>query len=418
MAYVSTSVVGFLNAPIGLGESARRQIRALRAMRYPVSAHSIDLAHLPQTDFPDIAPGPPPDDSNVIAHINPPELIDGRQFRELVGRRRNYVIGYWHWELPVFPVAWIEALHLVHEVWVPTRFCADAYAGYRRPVRIIPHAVPLNDTPKDLARAALGLPRDRFIFLSTSETGSFPLRKNPEGAARAFVDAFAHTADTAPLLVLKIHGSQNRTSDFERFIAEMQAHPLVHVIDRTLSDEAMRNLQAACDCFVSLHRSEGFGFNIAESMAAGRVAIATNFSGNVDFMTADNSIPIPYEVRALKPHDYLNGQGQYWAEPDHDAVVEAMRWIVDHAEAADAIGRRAKAYIAEHHSFERVGRLVANTLKTAGISYRVPLAQPGRPRSAPYLKLPDVLVPIPPDIQRNALCPCGSGKKYKHCHGR
>jgi len=20
-------------------------------------------------------------------------------------------------------------------------------------------------------------------------------------------------------------------------------------------------------------------------------------------------------------------------------------------------------------------------------------------------------------VQRNALCPCGSGKKYKHCHG-
>ena len=25
---------------------------------------------------------------------------------------------------------------------------------------------------------------------------------------------------------------------------------------------------------------------------------------------------------------------------------------------------------------------------------------------------------IDPRTPRNAICPCGSGKKYKHCHGR
>lgn len=419
MPYPGLSVIGYLNTPIGLGESARRHVLALRAVQRRVAAHSVPLAHLPQIAFPDVEPGPPREQTDVIAHLNAPEMAGRPHLRELISRGRNYIIGYWHWELPVFPVAWMEGLHLVHEVWVPTRFCADAYQGYKRPVRVVPHPIPLNTIAQDAARAALGLPQDRFIFLSMSETGSFPLRKNPAGAARAFVDAFPPNAGTQPLLVLKIHGTSNRTPDFERFVAEMRQHPLVRVIDETVPDETIRKLHAACDCFVSLHRSEGFGFNIADAMAAGRVAIATNFSGNVDFMNADNSIPIPYSPRLLKPGDYTDGNGQYWAEPDHDAVVEAMRWIVDHTEEAAALGQRAQAYMAANHSFERIGHLIGATLKSAGVSYRAPLAQPGVAARVPPLRPPTGGRPMAaPQIDRNAPCPCGSGKRYKHCHGR
>ena len=418
MAYASTAVVGFLNTPIGLGESARRQFRALKSVHHPVTAHSIPLPHMSYIAYPGVETAAPPDDVNVIAHVNPPEWLADQRLRELVARGRHYMIGYWHWELPVFPLAWMEALYLAHEIWVPTRFCADAYHGHKRPVRVVPHPVPLNTTPKDVARATLGLPQDRFIFLSISDTGSFPQRKNPAGAARAFVDAFARNASTAPLLVLKIQGTSNRTPEFARFVEQMREHPLVHVIDETVSDETVRNLQAACDCFVSLHRSEGFGFNIAESMAAGRLAIATDFSGNVDFMNAENSIPIPYKLRPVQASDYLNGQGQYWAEPNHEAAVEAMRWVVDHRDEAEALGRQAQAYMAANHSFESIGKRAISTLKSAGITYRVPLAQPVVAKRIPTLRVPaGAPPPMPLAVERNAPCPCGSGKRYKHCHG-
>lgn len=419
MPYASTAVVGYIHAPIGIGESARRQVRALRAINHRTTAHAVGFPNLPFLDFPGVSDGPPPAHTDIIAHLNPPSLIPPNPLHALYRNGQNYLIGYWHWELPVFPMAWMEALDLVHEIWVPTRFCADAYDGCKRPVRIVPHPVPLNTTPKNLAREALGLPQDRFIFLSISETGSFPVRKNPAGAARAFVDAFSDRAGPAPLLVLKIHGTGNRPPEFERFLAEMHEHPLVHVIDQTVPDKTIRDLQAACDCFVSLHRSEGFGFNIAESMAAGRVAIATNFSGNVDFMTPDNSIPIPYAVRLVQPGDYPDGNGQYWAEPDHDAAVEAMRWVVDNPDAAAALGQRAQADMAANHSFEHVGRQVAATLKRAGAAHRAPRAEPMATKPLAPLAPPsgNRFVADTP-VSRNAPCPCGSGKRYKHCHGR
>ena len=39
-----------------------------------------------------------------------------------------------------------------------------------------------------------------------------------------------------------------------------------------------RALMAACDCYVSLHRAEGYGLTMAEAMAAGRPVIGTGYS--------------------------------------------------------------------------------------------------------------------------------------------
>ena len=43
------------------------------------------------------------------------------------------------------------------------------------------------------------------------------------------------------------------------------------------------------DCYISLHRSEGFGLTLAEAMSLEKPVIATAYSGNLDFMTPANS---------------------------------------------------------------------------------------------------------------------------------
>ena len=52
-----------------------------------------------------------------------------------------------------------------------------------------------------------------------------------------------------------------------------------------------------------------------------------------------------------------------------------------------------------------------------------PASPPEAPRLAPTLRrTKDAIDPTRPEtwgrVARNALCPCGSGKKYKHCHGK
>ena len=84
-------------------------------------------------------------------------------------------------------------------------------------------------------------------------------------------------------------------------------------------------LVAACDCYVSLHRSEGYGLTMAEAMALAKPVIATSYSGNLAFMTPDTSYLVPYT-----PVSVENGAGPYppgmeWAEPD---IGEAARLMI------------------------------------------------------------------------------------------
>ena len=59
-------------------------------------------------------------------------------------------------------------------------------------------------------------------------------------------------------------------------------------------------------------------------------------------------------------------------------------------------------------------------LETAGASANMPTAGGGKPARTKKVA-PVALNPADPStwgkVQRNAPCPCGSGKKYKHCHG-
>ena len=58
-------------------------------------------------------------------------------------------------------------------------------------------------------------------------------------------------------------------------------------------------LIAACDSYVSLHRSKGFGLTAAEAMALGKPVIATGYSGNLDYMTPKNSYLVDFELTPI-----------------------------------------------------------------------------------------------------------------------
>ncbi len=73
----------------------------------------------------------------------------------------------------------------------------------------------------------------------------------------------------------------------------------------------------------------------------------------------------------------------------------------------------------EAHHFDPTTGEDEFALEAAGAGASAGAAAPARARKAQSAQA----APNPADpstwgkIQRNALCPCGSGKKYKHCHG-
>ena len=75
-------------------------------------------------------------------------------------------------------------------------------------------------------------------------------------------------------------------------------------------------------------------------------------------------------------------------------------------------------------SFENMLAILARSAKTQGPETAVPGAPPnGAPAQGPKPAEPEIQLPKvtirrdTPKVGRNDPCPCGSGKKYKHCHG-
>lgn len=136
----------------------------------------------------------------------------------------------------------------------------------------------------------------------------------------------------------------------------------ITLIDAYFSKRQTNELLAACDAYVSLHRSEGFGYTVAEAMALGKPVIATNWSGPADYLSATNSFPIGFELARLAESDGPYEARQSWAEPDLDAAAHAMRTIWREPRKAASLGERARADVLSRYSPAAVARVAAARL--------------------------------------------------------
>ena len=136
------------------------------------------------------------------------------------------------------------------------------------------------------------------MFLFVFDFFSVLERKNPLGLIEAFTRAFR--PGEGPMLVIKtINGDSQRSTISKRCAPRRRAGRDILVIDEYYSAEEKNALLGLCDCYVSLHRSEGLGLTMAEAMGLGKPVIATGYSGNLDFMTPENSYLVDYMMGAV-----------------------------------------------------------------------------------------------------------------------
>ncbi len=337
-ARAGIGVVGEMSRASGLGEGARLMAAGLGALGVP--HWTIDVGdRLPGGGVPRPKVMPPAG-APLVFHINPPTL--GWAMRmlpngALAGRR---IIGYWAWELPVPPPLWRAGLGLVHEVWVPSRFTADALrpmllADGRIALRVVPHPVAIAPPrPAAMDRAAFGLPERAVVVLCSFNLASSMARKNPLAAIKAFRMAFGARDDR--LLVLKIGHGHHFPDDLTAIRTAIGGAGNIRVETREMPRDALHALTMCADIVLSLHRSEGFGLVPAEAMLLGRPVVATGWSGNMDFMDDTCAALVDYRlVPAVDPRGVVQAPGAVWAEPD---VASAAGWLV---RLADDPGLRA-----------------------------------------------------------------------------
>jgi Glycosyl transferases group 1 len=352
---IGVNLVGYLSAPVGLGQVARR-IRAGLELA-GVAVAPVDLPHRAAPEVPPSA-GDAPHAVSVVC-VNPEGMAGARALAPAAFAAER-VVGVWWWEVMAFPARWLRAFDDVHEVWVGSRFVADALAAVAPvPVVRVPLALAAPATPAG-PPAGVALP-DAFTFGFAFDHGSVLERKNPVGLVTAFRRAFPD-GDDGVALVLKTLGAERHPDEHARVLAAAGGDPRVHVVDRLLEPGDMDALIAALDCYVSLHRSEGFGLTIAEAMALGTPVVATDYSGPRDFLTPFNGFPVDHRVVAIGPgHDPYPPEGE-WAEPDLHHAAAQLRAVRERPDEAAARAARARTDLARLYAPAAAGAAMADRL--------------------------------------------------------
>jgi len=363
------NLIGYLRAESGVGESARASLRALRSVEFPLALRDFQAGNVSrmgerveQVEQAEQRVAVHPPYAASLFHINADQLPLART---VIGEEPFQVrrrIGYWAWELENFPPEWCNAFAHVDEVWVPSSFCQRAIAQRATvPVLVMPHAVeiPAQVQPE---RARFGLREGSVVFLAMADLLSSAARKNPLGALQAYVKAFEGQPDDVQLVIKVSNGERDpKAMDELRTLAARA--PGVQLIEGYLDRASLNQLIESVDCLASLHRSEGFGLVLAEAMARGKVVLATAWSGNMDFMTAENALPVRYQLVPLAQDEGPYRQGERWAEPDLDDAAAKMRQVAADVELRQRLGAQARADCERQLAPDVVGRRMQERLQ-------------------------------------------------------
>lgn len=360
--------IGYVEANLGLGESLRGLIdsAADAKLRFAIWPFNINVESRFACPFRSESY-----DTDGAYPINVIETATDQLplVRTTIGEpllSGSYNVLRTYWELPGAPAKWQPLLDWIDEIWAPNAFVADAFRPiFPGPIVVIPPCVE-PEPPQKLPRSHFGLKDGVFYFLFSFDYFSYPARKNPIGVLQAFQAAFDRD-DASAGLVIKSTGSQTHFPEIRAIINRAaKSDSRIVVIDRTLTRSEIVSLIADCDCYLSLHRSEGFGLGMVEAMVHAKPVIGTDFSGSQDFLSAETGFPVPCQLRPIRPGEYVESDGQVWAEPDIKAASQAMRDVMADPEATARIAQAGQAFVRQRYSRSNVGAELAARVATIG----------------------------------------------------
>jgi glycosyltransferase involved in cell wall biosynthesis len=314
------NLIGYATSPMGLGEDLRAFAAMLEYLQITFSVIDIPTdvqgrvkvtwKQMTQEDYDTSVFFMSAIECQSLANLHP----------QLFSQPRKK-IGYFLWELPDFPATHTHALKLVDHIWCPTRFVQKAFFNRSRQLTLaLPLPVVNQSSTGRKFRSELKISPKAFVVLFMFDLHSTTQRKNPQAVVRVFLE-FLKIKPTA-YLILKINRWQSKQQRELNWIPE---HPRIKIIKETLLPGELSDLYKSSNCYLSLHRSEGFGRTLVEAMQHGLHLVSTNFSGPEDYLNADNTWLVSWSRKVVTPKDYPNlDADSWWSEPNEQHAVTQL----------------------------------------------------------------------------------------------
>jgi glycosyltransferase involved in cell wall biosynthesis len=288
---------------------------------------------------------------------------------EFTKRRAERYIGYTMLECTRIPKSWVDNCNKYCEVViVPCNQQKDAFvnSGVKRKVEVVPLGLqsewyPYIERPDE----------DEYWFGSF---GTLTYRKGTDLLYKAFVKGLDKKNYPDARLYVKTLPVGGIASLWFASTAEIEKDGrIVFSIDDLSPQDLLDNFFGKIDCFVFPTRGEGMGMPPLEAISTGLPTICTKFSGPEMFINKNTGLPLDYTLVDVPngrdgKKDFrgypaeLQADGQQWAEPDLDQLIEHMRWCYNNREKAKALGKNASKYVQTHYTADKSSKMLVSIL--------------------------------------------------------
>jgi len=283
------SLIGFLLSEIGLGQSARNIAHSMKGEKLSAKLVNVNLEGRSndQEFAAECVPYQPGLVNFTVCGLG---LVNHlySAISEVGLGSKNYLYPFW--ELDRIPNSKLKDLAAFDEIIAPSNFIAETLSNFLgKSIRTIhqPVLIPKNVVPNSINDGILRV-------YGAVDFDSFVARKNPLGILKAFQAAFSDKYDDVEL-ILKVRGGNDLGARHILQSAVCSDHR-IKIIDKTLNRDEMNFLSDACNVYLSMHRSEGFGFGPAEALAAEKIVVSTDYGGTCDFITKKTGYPIDFKL--------------------------------------------------------------------------------------------------------------------------
>lgn len=368
---MNVDLVGHPFASSGRGERLRSAARALKHVG--LEARIVDVGGDQSGHQVSAAPVVPEAVGDVqiffVEAEEAPAVMERIQGRLPARSRRIIQLA---WPFSEYPSKWARDLQGFDEIWAPSAFVRDAVSGKTgRDVFVCPPSVDVR-IGHPLGRRYFGIPESAYVFLSACDLRHGLERKNP----RATLEAFHRMVEARPerncVLALRVEGASERADEYQelrRLAARTNKETVVGTVALLagkMTDGEFKNLLWSADSVVSLHRSRGFGQILAEAMFLAKPVVATAYSGNLEFMTAETACLVAAETVPVPPGVCPPDERQRWAEADLAQATDHMLRLLEDRRYGRDLGARAGRQVRTRLSCRAVGLCYLDRLGTIG----------------------------------------------------